>query len=67
MDEHKVEAALAASVPQAEPALGHADEFPSLGSQPTAPAAAAPALVKHTPPLPSVPPSSAQVILAFSL
>ena len=62
MDEQKVEAALAASAPRAEPALGDADEFPSLGSQPAAPTAAAPFPLNNPSPSPSIPPSSAQVI-----
>ena len=66
MDEQKVEAALAASTPRAEPALGDADEFPSLGSQPAAPTAAAPPPLKNPSIFPPVPPSSAQVILAVS-
>ena len=72
MNEQKVEAALAASMPRAEPALGDADEFPSLGSQPAAPTAAAPpplnnpSVLNSPSPLPSVPPSLAQVILTVS-
>lgn len=66
MDEQQVEAALAASMPRAEPALGDADEFPSLGSQPAAPTAAAHPTLKNPSLLPTAPPSVAQVILAFS-
>lgn len=66
MDEQKVEAALAASMPRAEPALGDADQFPSLGSQPAAHTAAAPSLLKNPSPAPAVPPSSAQVRLAVT-
>ena len=64
MDEQKVEASMiAARVPQVEPALADAEEFPSLGSQP---AAAAPTPAEPNPstipsPSQSVPSSSAQV------
>ena len=66
MDEQKVEASMiAARVPQVEPALADAEEFPSLGSQP---AAAAPTPAEPNPstipsPAQSVPSSSAQVPL----
>ena len=66
MDEQKVEASMiAARVPQVEPALADAEEFPSLGSQP---AAAAPTPAEPNPstipsPAQSVPSSFAQVPL----
>lgn len=65
MDEQKVDAMFAASIPQTEPALADADEFPSLGSQPAAapPAAAQPALSTIPSPSQSIPSSSAQVLL----
>ena len=50
MDEQKVEAELAARAAQTKPALADGQDFPTLGSQPAAPAPAPPSTSAHQQP-----------------